>query len=241
MKNNKLKYLSLLLGCALSSHASAAILNIDSMNISSGNLVRGFNPMDSATPIELDFTGNTNLVGGFINKDTTGNGESISQTNFRMVKDPSEPTQYTYTASSNIRHNSEWTGMEPVADGMISDPSYVVPTGTVDDEAGTVTLDMSSWYANHMGMNQNLGGIATGEWDSETGEITDLSWSAILSQGDHKGATVTWTLQGEVLSTSATDAAAGANVSAVPVPGAFWLMGSALLGVFGLQKRNKKA
>ncbi len=100
MKNNKVKNFGLLLACVLSSQqASSAILNIDSMNITSGNLVRSFNPNDSVTPIELDFSGNTDLVGGFINRNTTSDGMSISQTNFRMVKDPSEPTQYTYTAT----------------------------------------------------------------------------------------------------------------------------------------------
>ncbi len=202
MKNHKIKLLSLLLGYTLSCQVSAEIFNINSINITSGNLVRSFNPNDSITPIELDFSGNTNLVGGFINRNTTTDDLSISQTNFRMVKDPSEPTQYTYTAASNIRHNLEWTGMAPVEDGTIIDPSYVMPTGTVDDVAGTITLDLSSWFANHMGMNQNLGGIATGQWDSTTGIITDLSWSATLTQGMQKGATVTWTLQGKVLSKS---------------------------------------
>jgi len=202
MKNNKVKILSLLIGCALSSQALSEILNIDSMNITSGNLVRSFNPDDTTTPIELDFTENTNLVGGFINRNTTTGNSSISQTNFRMVKDPSEPTQYTYTAASNIRHNDEWTGTAPVADGTITDSSYVIPTGTVDDVAGTITLDLSSWFANHMGMNQNLGGIATGQWDPTTGNITDLTWTATLTQGTNKGATTTWTLQGTVLSTS---------------------------------------
>lgn len=202
MKNNKVKYLNLVLGFVLSSHASAEIFNISSMDITSGKLVRGFNPKDAETPIELDFSGNTDLVGGFINKNTTTDDLSISQTNFRMVKDPSEPTQYTYTAALNIRHNSEWTGEAPIEDGKLTDPSYVIPTGTVDDVAGTITLDLSSWFANHMGMNQNLGGVAVGQWDATTGEFTDLTWSAILTQGMQKGATVTWTLQGKVLSTS---------------------------------------
>lgn len=202
MKNNKVKILSVLLGCVLSNQASAEVFNISSMNVTSGNLVRSFNPNDTTTPIELDFSGNTDLVGGFINKNTTTDDLSISQTNFRMVKDPSEPTQYTYTAATNIRHNYEWTEMPPIDDGMLTDPSYVIPTGSVDDEAGTITLDLSSWFANHMGMNQNLGGIATGQWDPETGIFTDLTWSATLTQGMQKGATVTWTLQGKVLSTS---------------------------------------
>ena len=202
MKNNKVELLGLLVACALSSQASAETFNINSMQITSGNLVRSFNPNDSITPIELDFTGNTDLVGGFINRNTTTDDLAISQTNFRMVKDLSEPTQYTYTAASNIRHNFAWTGDAPVEDGTLIDPSYVIPTGTVDDEAGTITLDLSSWFANHMAMNQNLGGVATGKWDPDTGSITNLSWTATLTQGMQKGATVTWTLQGIVLSTS---------------------------------------
>lgn len=202
MKNNRIKILSLLLGCALSTQASSEVFNISSMELTSGNLVRSFNPNDSITPIELDFTGNTDLVGGFINKNTTTDDLAISQTNFRMVKDPSEPTQFTYTAATNIRHNHEWIGTPPIDDGVLTDPSYVIPTGTVDDEAGTITLDLSSWFANHMGMNQNLGGIATGKWDPDTGIFTELTWSATLTQGMQKGAVVTWTLRGIVLSTS---------------------------------------
>ena len=202
MKNNTVKFLGLLAGTLLSNQASSEILSINSMSIASGTLVRSFNPKDAITPIELDFTGNTNLVGGFVNRNTTIDDLSISQTNFRVVKDSAEPTQYTYTAASNIRHNLEWTGAAPVKDGTLSDPSYVIPTGTVDDVAGTITLDLSSWFANHMGMNQNLGGVATGQWDATTGVFTDLSWISTLSQGQNKGAIVTWTLQGKVLLTS---------------------------------------
>jgi hypothetical protein len=228
MSKMKIVYSSLFIGTLAVPQAFASVLNIDSMEISSGNLVRSFNPNDSTTPIALDITGNTNLVGGYINKDTTPDGMAISQTNFRMVKDPSEPTQYVYTAQENIRHNSEWPGAEPPADGTISDPSYVVPTGVVDDVAGTITMDLSSWFANHMVMNQNLGGIATGSWDPVTGEFSDLTWSADLTQGMNAGATVTWTLEGNVLSTSP-----------VPLPGAFWLMGSAILGFLGVKKHAK--
>lgn len=203
MKQSKVKILGLVLGCALSSQASAEMFNVTSMNITSGNLVRSFNPNDAITPIVLDFSTNTDLVGGFINKNTTTDDKSISQTNFRMVKDESEPTQYTYTAATNIRHNAEWEGTAPIDDGKLIDPSYIVPTGILDDEAGTITLDLSSWFANHMGMNQNLGGVATGQWNVETGEITDLTWSSELTQGMQKGKKLTWTLQGNVLSKSA--------------------------------------
>lgn len=202
MKNNKVKILSLLVGSVLASQASAEVFNINSMQITSGNLVRSFNPNDITTPIELDFTGNTDLVGGFINRNTTADDFAISETNFRMVKDINEPTQYVYTAATNIRHNFGWEGDAPIDDMTLFDPSYVVPTGTVDDEAGTITLDLSSWFANHHVMNQNLGGIATGQWDPDTGIISDLTWTSTLTQGAKAGETVTWTLQGKVLSTS---------------------------------------
>lgn len=201
MKNNKVKVLSLFVAAVLSSQVSAETFNIDSISIDSGTLVRSFNPKDSVKPIVLDFIGNTDLVGGYINKETNG-GSGISETNFKQVKDSKEPTQYTYTAASNIQHNLEWTQMAPPADGTLTDPSYVVPTGTIDDEAGTITLDLSSWFANHMMMNQNLGGIATGKYDAATGQFSDLTWSATLTQGMKKGADVTWTLQGSVLSSS---------------------------------------
>ena len=139
MKNNKVKILSLLVGSVLASQASAEVFNINSMQITSGNLVRSFNPNDITTPIELDFTGNTDLVGGFINRNTTADDFAISETNFRMVKDINEPTQYVYTAATNIRHNFGWEGDAPIDDMTLFDPSYVVPTGTVDDEAGTIT------------------------------------------------------------------------------------------------------
>ena len=228
MTKMKLVYVSLFIGNIMTPQAFASLLNIDSMDLTSGHIVRSFSPTDPDTPIVLDFTGNTDLVSGYINRDTTSDGKAISQTNFAMVKDPSKPTQYVYTAASNIRHNDEWMGTTPPADGTLSDPSYVIPTGTVDDVAGTITMDLSSWFANHHVMNQNLGGIATGDWDPTTGEFTDLSWTATLTQGMRAGETVTWTLQGNVLSTNP-----------VPLPGAVWLMGSAFLGLLGIKKSRQ--
>jgi len=123
MNKKILSFAGLLIGSVLAQQAAATLAKIDSMEITSGHLIRSFNPNDSVTPITLDFKGNTDLVSGFINKDTTSDGMAISQTNFRMVKDPSEPTQYVYTAGSNIRHNLEWDGAEPPADGTITDAS----------------------------------------------------------------------------------------------------------------------
>ena len=220
----------LVMGGLISTQSAATVFQINAMKITSGQLVRSFVPTDSAKPIALDFTGNTNLVAGYINKDTNA-GSAISETNFRMVKDPTEPTQYVYTAASNIRHNDEWNGMAPPADGTISDPAYVVPTGTIDDALGTITMDLSSWFANHMGMNQNLGGIAKGDWNPTDGKY-EMSWVAILTQGNPNmiGKEITWTLKGETLA-----------ASPVPLPAAIWFLGTGFLGILGMKKMRKVA
>lgn len=80
-------------------------------------------------------------------------------------------------------------------------------------------------------MDQNLGSTnATGTWNSVSGAY-DLSWTAFLTQGPGASnplASVTWNLQGNTLSTSP-----------VPVPGAIWLMGTALFGLQRIRLRKK--
>lgn len=212
---------TLILSSLYSTHSSATILNIDAMNITSGSVSRNFRPVPDT--IALNLRTNTNLVGGYINTNTGG---AISETPFDSTgPNPLAPIQYVYTAASNINHNGN--GMAP-ATGTHAGGS--APSGVVDDILGTITMDLSSWFANHMIMDQNLGSAnATGTWDSITGAY-DLSWTALLTQGpgvNNPLASVTWNLQGNTLATSP-----------VPVPGAIWLMATAL---FGLQRIRSKS
>lgn len=226
MIKNKLVISTLILSGLYSLQSSASVFHIDDMNIASGTITRNFKPVPDT--IALDLNSNTNLIGGYINKDT---GSAISETNFNgMGLNPMAPTQFVYTATSNINHNGggSFNGQTPPASGTHAGGS--VPSGTVDDVTGTITMDLSSWFANHGKMDQNLGSeSATGTWDAGTGAY-DLSWTALLTQGPgamNPLASVTWNLQGNILATSP-----------VPVPGAVWLMGTAL---FGLQRLRRKA
>ncbi len=216
---NKMIKKSLILSSSIlfsvfSAQLFATVSSIEEMNITSGTITRNFRPTPDT--ISLNLTGNTNLVGGYINKDTTTDGIPISVTNFGMNGvDPSAPPQYVYTAASNVNHNGNST---PPATGSL--PGGLVPRGTVDDVAGSINMDLSSWFANHAIMDQNLGSSdVMGTWDSTTGAY-DMSWTATLTQGPGAGGTVTWNLQGNTLQTSP-----------VPVPGAVWLLGTALLGL----------
>lgn len=228
MIRNSLIISSLMAGCIFSTQSSAATFNITEMNIAGGTITRNFLPTPDT--INLGLTGNTNLVGGYINKNSTLDGLPISITNFGMPGGEITPPQYVYTAASNINHNGVQTA--PV-DGITTpgDGDFMgrpIPTGVVDDALGTISMDLSSWFANHMTMDQNLGSAnATGNGDANTG-FYDLSWTAILTQGGGAGGTVTWDLQGQVLQTSA-----------VPVPAAVWLFSSGLLGLIGIARRKK--
>ncbi len=211
---------SLILGCVFSAQSFATVSSIDEMNITSGTITRNFLPTPDT--INLNLTGNTDLVGGYINKNASLDGKPISITNFGMPGGAMTPPQFVYTAASNINHNGNTT---PPPTGTL--PGGPAPSGTVDDEASTINMDLSSWFANHMIMDQNLGSSdVTGTWDPVTGGY-DMSWTATLTQGMGAGGTVTWNLQGNTLQTSP-----------VPIPGAIWLLGTAL---FGLQRLRSKS
>lgn len=225
MTTNKLIFSALILTSFYSAQSSATIFHINEMNISSASVTRNFRPTPDT--IALNLGRNTNLVGGYININTSS---EISATKFnRSGPNPTAPTQFVYTAASNINHNggTPFNGdTSPVSGTHLGGPA---PTGTVDDVLGTIAMDLSSWFANHATMDQNLGSDnATGTWDASTGAY-NLSWTALLTQGPgvaDPSASVTWNLQGSTLATSP-----------VPVPGAVWLMGTAL---FGLQTLRRK-
>ncbi len=213
MMAKKTFWSNLILISVISTQSLATVLNIDEMNITSGTITRNFLPTPDT--INLKLTENTDLVGGYINKNTSINGKPISISNFGMPGGAMKPPQYVYTAASNINHNEHPNA--PLSGLIQGGP---VPTGVVDDVKGTINMDLSSWFANHMIMDQNLGSEnASGTWDAATGNY-ELSWTAKLRQGMAAGGTITWNLQGNILKTSP-----------VPVPGAIWFLGTALLGL----------
>ncbi len=103
------------------------------------------------------------------------------------------------------------------------------PSGTTDDVAGTIDLDLSSWFAEWNGTSFNQGDAnVTGTYNSVTGDFT-AGWSKLISGGSFDGKTGYWEITGT------------ANVSAVPVPAAVWLFGSGLVGLAGIARRRKAA
>ncbi len=176
----------------------------------SGTLI--VNPDFSSTTTLLTFFGsNTNLVSDYIG---TNSGTNVVAATTWFGLDVS-----IYTAQSNIGDTNTPTGS--IAGGL-------APTGVLDDVAGTIEMDLSSWFANWGGFDISQGSaIASGNWDSVTGDYT-LHWDSIVAPaacGPFGPSCVAhWTLQG--------------NASVVPVPGALWLFGSGLIGLIGLTRKQ---
>ena len=103
MMAKKMLLSSLIICNAIYAQSFAAVLNIDEMNITRGTITRNFLPTPDT--IHLNLSGNTDLVGGYINKNTTADGKPISISNFGMPGGAMTPPQFVYTAASNINHN----------------------------------------------------------------------------------------------------------------------------------------
>ncbi|MFC1773855.1 VPLPA-CTERM sorting domain-containing protein [Pseudomonadota bacterium] len=194
--------------------AQAAILPIGQMNITGGTLDTGAGftqPFDTIGP-------NTNLVSGYIGNGTLDDPDSI----VRIEQFSASPIQ-TYTAFSNLE-NSPTPGTLP---------GGPVPTGQLDTIAGTISMDLSSWFMTWQGNQMNAGtgrndgitsAFATGTWNPTTGEYA-MTWTSQII-GTLSGTSV-WELNGTAMP------------SAVPIPAAAWLFGSGLLGLVGMAKRKK--
>lgn len=203
-----------------SATVQAAISTIEQMSINGGTL--GIEQNGSTTTNLITFIGsNTNLVGGYI-----GNGGSNLADN---VPDPDRivglelvglPVNV-YTAATNLGDTSTPAGTQ--AGGA-------VPTGTLDDIANTITMDLSSWFMNgfnndiQAGTGRNDGftsALATGTWDSNTNAYT-LHWDALVLDGPSPEV-AHWSLTGYAT-----------TITTVPLPAAIWLFGSGMLGLLGL-------
>lgn len=154
--------------------AHAKNFNVDFMDVTAARIEAPFfnNETNSMT---LNVISGENLVGGYIS--------ALTSTFFGPGGE-----QILYTAESN--QNPHGVGTPA---GVI--PGGPVPSGTVNMKRKTITVDMSSFFAAHGPMDQNLGGTAKGTYDPSTGEYT-MSWSATLTQGMNAGQVVTFVLSG---------------------------------------------
>ena len=209
----------------------AATLNVSSMTITGGTLALSdstgefvVNPDTGLTVSPFTMIGaDTDLVGGYIGS----GGGGI---------DPGSPTPDAiaslsyfgaiasiYTAASNLGDAN--TPADTITGG-------VIPSGSLDNVSDTITVDLSSLFMNwndsdiHSGTGKADGttsASATGVWNPVTGDFS-LSWQSLTGGGPSAGIVAFISLDGVA--------------SPVPIPAAFWLFMSGLLGLIGTSRRK---
>lgn len=230
-------FLSSTLGMALSGSADAATYRTSGMNItggtytvwdSSGALVVNPDTGSSTSPFTT-FGPDTNLVGGYI-----GNGGGSLPD---YTPDPASIVGgswffspfNTYTAAANLGDSNSPAG---------SIPGGPVKFGILDDVNGTITMDLSSLFGNWRDTDFNIGtgkndgitsAFATGAWNPETWAYT-MSWYSTIDS----------TVGGPCLPSQCTALFVfeGTATPPLPLPAAFWLFGSGLVGLLMLARRQ---
>jgi hypothetical protein len=210
----------------LSQTVSAATLAIDSMNITGGSVtVDG--PIGTSA---FSYIGsNTNLVGGYIGSGGASLPASAIDPNAIVSFDWFGYPVSVYTAATNLGDTHSPAGT--VAGGP-------VPNGTLDTLAGSITMDLRSWfgtwadgdYISGTGRSDGVtSALATGAWNPTSFAYT-LTWDSLtLGPECPVGCVAHWTVLG--------------TATPVPVPAALWLFGSGFLGLTGVsfQRGFKRA
>ena len=195
----------------LSPVASAATLQIAHMSISGGLLSE---PAEGLYPTLAHIGPDTNLVGGYIGSGgTTTTGHADYAADNVMVFELNGVTASVYTAASNLGDIYSPAG---------SEQGGPVPQGTLDPDAGVITLDVKSFFLNSNDTDYSIAPApwfgsppVTGTWDGTTG-LYSLEWSFYLPLG---GFGQTWYL-------SLTGTATPVPEASTP---ALWIAGLGLL------------
>ena len=192
----------------------ASAVPVTSMTITSGTFAMG----DPLTAQAVTYIGpDTNLVGGY-------KGDSLATVN---ANDPNPEDIVSFVFFSKPVHTyTNLTNYGDVNTLPGTQTGGAVPMG--DITGSTMTLDLSSWFANWNDSDFNMGSTATGSVVNTGGNnyTYDISWTATVNGGSFDGTTGYWTLQGTAV--------------AVPEASTYGMMLAGLALVGGMVARRRK-
>ncbi|MHB1586388.1 MAG: PEP-CTERM sorting domain-containing protein [Acidiferrobacteraceae bacterium] len=219
--------------------AQAATLNVTQLSITGGGFTMG-PPSSTNTPDAISGGGLQPLTSGTFQGDfgTAPDYQSSATVAGSLATFTFGPFGPVYTFTAPSACSGQDTGCAASGDTTIypAPGGAVAPSGTVDTTAGTISMNMQSWFADWNGNNFNQGtnngntassSVATGTYDPTTGAYS-ISWHSYITGGSFNGQIGYWTLTG-----NATTAVPEASTAAM------MLVGLTLVG--GIATRRRKA
>ena len=199
---------------------NAAIFNVAGVNNSSNSAL-------------IDF--NYNAILGVVNIGITNNGTFGSDpriTGFAF-NTPGNVTGTSAFSASGTEDNSDWAPEF----GTISTPG----TSGTFDLAGITGPNFNGGKANSGIAVNNTANFSFTLTGTNLGTLTEISFLSILTPAKDNNPDAAFAVRFQRTGDNGQDSDTALGIPAVPVPAAFWLFGTALIGFVGVSRRRNLA